>query len=45
MKKIAFNLLVLFVLASFVLSACGGAATEAPAAVEAPAATEFCCCN
>ena len=35
MKKIAFNLLVLFVLASFVLSACGGAATAAPAATEA----------
>ncbi len=37
MKKIAFNLLVLLVLASFVLSACGGAATEAPVATEAPA--------
>ena len=32
MKKIAFNLLVVFVLASFVLSACGAAATEAPVA-------------
>ncbi len=32
MKKIAFNLLVLFVLASFVLSACGAAPTEAPVA-------------
>jgi putative spermidine/putrescine transport system substrate-binding protein len=49
MKKIVFNLLVMFVLASFVLSACGGgaapatqkpAATEAPAATQAPAATE-----
>ncbi|MCE9647437.1 MAG: ABC transporter substrate-binding protein [Chloroflexi bacterium] len=41
MKKIALNLLVLLVLASFVLSACGGAAaTEAPAATDAPAATE-----
>jgi putative spermidine/putrescine transport system substrate-binding protein len=37
MKKIAFNLLVLFVLASFVLSACGSAAT--PAATEAPVST------
>jgi putative spermidine/putrescine transport system substrate-binding protein len=45
MKKIAFNLLVLLVLASFVLSACGGAAkpaaTAAPVVTEAPvAATE-----
>jgi putative spermidine/putrescine transport system substrate-binding protein len=40
MKRIAFNLLVLFVLASFVLSACGGAATAAPVVDEAPAATE-----
>ena len=44
MKKIAFNLLVLFVLASFVLSACGGAAkpaaTAAPVATQVPAATE-----
>src|SRR3972149_346049 len=41
MKKTAFNLLALFVFASLVLSACGGAvavATEAP--VAAPAATE-----
>ena len=37
MKKIAFNLLVLFVLASFVLSACGSAAT--PVATEAPVST------
>jgi len=47
MKKFAFNLLVLFVLASFILSACGGAtpATEAQGATEvpvgdSPAATE-----
>ena len=50
MKKFAFNLMVLFVLASFVLAACGAApvATEAPAAAteapvaatEAPVATE-----
>jgi putative spermidine/putrescine transport system substrate-binding protein len=33
MKKFAFNLLVLFVFAAFILSACGGAA---PAAEEAP---------
>ncbi len=45
-KKFAFQLLVLFVIAATLLSACGGAATEAPAAateapvVEAPAATE-----
>jgi len=43
MKKIAFNMLALIVLASFVLSACGGApapATAAPAATQAPAMTE-----
>lgn len=50
MKKFAFNLMVLFVLASFVLAACGAApvVTEAPAAeteapvaaTEAPVATE-----
>jgi len=45
-KKFAFQLLFLFVIAATLLSACGGAATEAPAAateapvVEAPAATE-----
>ena len=45
-KKFAFQLFVLFVIAATLLSACGGAATEAPAAateapvVEAPAATE-----
>ena len=32
MKKFALNLLVLFILASFVLSACGAAPTEAPVA-------------
>ena len=49
MKKIAFNLLVMLIVASFVLSACGGndndgddsaAVTEAPVATEAPAATD-----
>jgi putative spermidine/putrescine transport system substrate-binding protein len=50
MKKLAFNLLALFVFASLVLAACGGAApatsapapapTEAPAGGEAPAPTE-----
>src|SRR3990172_479100 len=41
MKKIAFHLMALFVLASFFLSACGGnTATEGPAATEAPALTE-----
>jgi putative spermidine/putrescine transport system substrate-binding protein len=40
MKNIGFNLLVLLVLAGFVLSACGGAATQAPVATEAPAMTE-----
>lgn len=38
MKNFAFKLLAVFVLASFVLSACGGgaAATEAPVVTEAP---------
>jgi len=43
MKKFAFNLFVLLVLASFVLSACGSPAqpaTEAPAATDAPAGEE-----
>ncbi len=50
MKKLAFNLLALFVFASLVLAACGGAApatsapapapTEAPAGEEAPAPTD-----
>jgi putative spermidine/putrescine transport system substrate-binding protein len=39
MKKIAFSLLVLFVLASFVLSACGAAPTAAPVATQASVAT------
>ena len=42
MKRNLNILLSLFVLASMVLAACGGAATEAPAATEppAPAATD-----
>lgn len=36
-KNIAYYMLVLFVVAATVLSACGGAATQAPAATEAPA--------
>ena len=43
MNKFAFKLLVMLVLASVVLSACGGsgpAATEKPAATDAPAATQ-----
>jgi putative spermidine/putrescine transport system substrate-binding protein len=40
MKKNAFEFLVILVLTSLVLSACGSAATEAPAVAEAPAATE-----
>jgi hypothetical protein len=40
-KNFAYYLLVLFVIAATVLSACGGtAATEAPAMTEAPVATE-----
>jgi len=39
MKRL-FNLTALLVLASIVLAACGGAATQAPAMTEAPAATE-----
>jgi putative spermidine/putrescine transport system substrate-binding protein len=37
MKKFAFNLLVLFVFAAFILSACGGAAPAPAAEEEAPA--------
>jgi putative spermidine/putrescine transport system substrate-binding protein len=40
MRKIAFNMLALFALASFVLSACGGAATQKPVASEAPVKTQ-----
>lgn len=40
MKKFAFNLLVLFVFAAFILSACGGTAPAPAAEEEAPAAEE-----
>jgi len=40
MKKSLFALLAVLVLTSLVLSACGGAATPAPAPTQAPAATE-----
>ena len=39
-KKLLFNLVVVLVLASFVLSACGSPATTAPAKPAAPVATE-----
>ena len=39
-KNLAYYLLVLFVIAATALSACGGAATQAPVATEAPAMTE-----
>ncbi len=39
-KKFAFQLLALFVIAATLLSACGGAATEAPAVTDAPASSD-----
>ena len=39
-KSLIWSLISLLVLASLVLTACGGSATEAPAAPDAPAATE-----
>ncbi|MCB0120103.1 MAG: hypothetical protein KDD72_13810, partial [Anaerolineales bacterium] len=40
MQKKLFTLFSLLMLVSLVLTACGGAATEAPAGNDAPAATE-----
>ena len=39
-KKVFYKLLVILMLASMVLSACGGAATQAPIVTDAPASTE-----
>ena len=39
-KKMLYSLMVVFVTAATVLSACGQAATQAPAATEAPAKSQ-----